>query len=216
MLFRKEISKVEVINDISKDVANLYRVLQNHLEEFLRHFKFALCSREYFYRELDQPPELLTDIQRAARFYYIQKLCFSGRIPNPSFGYSAVQPPRFNLLRVEEELSAVHIRLARVYIEQLSYQDVIKKYDRTETFFYIDPPYVGCEDVYGKNIFSEKDHFILADILSRIKGKYLLSQADTPVMRDLYRNFAIDTAKVRYSCGNKHRPLAQEVLISNY
>ena len=48
MFFRKEPSKYEVINDLDSELIIFYRVLQNHLEEFLKQFRWLLCSREWF------------------------------------------------------------------------------------------------------------------------------------------------------------------------
>ncbi|MBD3610550.1 MAG: DNA adenine methylase, partial [Gammaproteobacteria bacterium] len=48
IFFMKEPSKVEVINDINGDLVNLYRVVKYHLDELVRHFRWALVSREEF------------------------------------------------------------------------------------------------------------------------------------------------------------------------
>lgn len=71
--FRKEPSKVEVINDINKELVTLFRVIKHHPEEFLKQFKHMLVSRVEFQDAKQTPPETLTDIQRAARFFYLQK-----------------------------------------------------------------------------------------------------------------------------------------------
>ena len=131
-----------MLNDLNQDIVTLYRVLQHHLEEFIRYFKWVLVSRDEFERWLRVAPDTLTDIQRAARFYYLQKLCFGGRMVNPSFGTATARPLRLNLLRIEEELSAAHLRPARVFVENLPYARVIEHYDRPTTFYYIDPPYL--------------------------------------------------------------------------
>jgi DNA adenine methylase len=141
LFFLKPISKAEVLNDISGDLVNLYRVIQHHLEEFCRQFKWALVSRELFRWLSDTPPHVLTDIQRAARFYYLQKMGFGGKVVGRTFGTAATSPPRLNLLRLEEDLSQAHLRLARVTIEHLSWQICVAKYDRPSTFFFCDPPY---------------------------------------------------------------------------
>ena len=71
LYFLRQPAEVEVINDINGDVVNLYRVVKSHLEEFVRQFKWALSSREVFKWMQDTPADTLTDIQRAARFYYL-------------------------------------------------------------------------------------------------------------------------------------------------
>jgi hypothetical protein len=87
VLFRKQESTVEVLNDINKEIITLYRCLQWHLEEFLRYFKWVLVSRDEFERLKRAVPDTLTDIQRAARFFYLQQSCYGGRVNNPTFGY---------------------------------------------------------------------------------------------------------------------------------
>ncbi len=78
LFFSKAPAKAEVLNDINGELVNLYRVVQHHLEEFLRQFKWALTSRQIFKWLQATPPEPLTDIQRAARFFYLQKNAFGG------------------------------------------------------------------------------------------------------------------------------------------
>src|SRR5690606_17757372 len=92
-----------------------------------------------------QPTVQLTDIQRAARFYYLQKTCFGAKIQGQSFGVDRGRPPRLNLLRMEEDLSAAHLRLSRATIEHLPWYECIKRYDREDALFYCDPPYWQTE-----------------------------------------------------------------------
>lgn len=216
VLFRKSPSAAEVLNDLNRDIITLYRVLQHHLEEFIRYFKWALVSRDEFERLLLVVPDTLTDIQRSARFYYLQKTCFGGRVVGPTFGLSATRPPRFNLLRIEEELSAAHLRLARVTIEHLSYQDLIARYDRPATFFYLDPPYWGCEDYYGKALFGRDEFERLADQIGRIQGKFILSLNDVPEIRAIFNGFEIRPVACTYSLSRSSQKRVSEVLIANF
>lgn len=112
IFFMKEPSKVEVINDFDGEVVNLYRVVAHHLEELVRHFKWSLVSRKMFEWANMQIPQTLTDIQRAARFFYLQQLCFGAKPTGRTFGVRATTPPTLNLLRLEEKLSEAHLRLA--------------------------------------------------------------------------------------------------------
>lgn len=79
LYFLKVPGKIEVINDINGELVNLYRVVKHHLEEFVRQFKWALVSRQIYKWLQITPEETLTDIQRAARFYYLQKQAFGAR-----------------------------------------------------------------------------------------------------------------------------------------
>ncbi len=216
VLFRKQLSTVEILNDINHDIITLYRVLQHHLCEFVRYFQWVLTSRDEFDRWLRVAPDTLTDIQRATRFYYLLKHSFGGRIEKPTFGIAATRPPRFNLYRIEEELSAAHLRLSRVVIENLPYQDLIPSYDRPATFFYIDPPYWGCEDYYGKAVFSRSDFARLADLLRNINSRFLLSLNDLPEVRKTFQEFEIIPVECNYSCSRSGNKRAKEVLIANY
>lgn len=197
-------------------MVTLYRCIQWHLEEFIRYFKWVLVSREEFERLKKSLPDTLTDIQRAARFYYLQQLSFGGKIAGSTFGYGRSRPPRLNLLRIEEYLSAAHLRLTRVYIECLSYADLIQRYDSPATFFYLDPPYWDCENYYGAGIFNKGDFSRLAQLLENIKGKFVLSLNDTQGVRETFSSFTIEAISTKYTCSNGKNISAGEVLIQNY
>lgn len=216
VLFRKPESKVEVINDINSDLITLYIVLQNHLEEFVRYYKWSLISREEFTRLQLVPPETLTDIQRAARFYYLVKNAFGAKIVHQCFGVANSSKPRLNLLRLEEDLSEAHLRLSRVTIENLPYANLIQRYDGKDTFFYIDPPYWDCENDYGKNLFTKEDFTQLRDVLSKCQGKWLVSINNVPQIRELFKGFEFKEVKTSYSINSGNGKAVTELLISNY
>ena len=217
LLFRKDESRTEIINDINSDLVTLYRVVKNHLDEFVRFFRWIIVSREEFERFKNTPPEVLTDIQRAARFYYLLKTGFGAKIHRPTFSIAPSRPSNFNILRMEEELSAAHLRLSRVYVENAPFGKVITRFDRPTTFFYLDPPYYRCEDDYGKGIFSREDFEKLRDILRGVKGKFILSINETPEIRALYKEFKIDAVTTQYSAGKSGTKKGiRELLIMNY
>ena len=114
VLFKKPESKVEIINDINSELTNLYRCVKHHLAEVVLQFRWMLVARDDFDRFLRTPADSLTDIQRAARFFYLAKSSFGAKIHKPTFGIAATGAPRLNLLRIEEELSDAHARLAAI------------------------------------------------------------------------------------------------------
>lgn len=209
LLFNKMQSEVEVLNDVNGDLVNLYRVVQNHLEEFVRQFKWALSSREVFRWLQITPAETLTDIQRAARFFYLQNLAFGGRVAGRSFGTATTSPPGLNLLRIEEQLSAAHLRLAQVCIEHLPWHECIDRYDREHTLFYMDPPYWQTEG-YGVP-FELEEYERIAATMRSIKGKAVVSLGDHPDMRRVFGGFPIETVEIGYSVGSLHGSEARRI-----
>jgi DNA adenine methylase len=215
ILFKKEPSKVETINDLDSDLISFYRVVQHHLEEFLRSFKWLLSSREWFEDfKRQQDAGGLTDIQRAARYFYLQRLCFGGKVNNRTYGGTPTRPPRINLLRLEEDLSEVHLRLARVNIENLPWQEFIRRNDRPEVLFYIDPPYYKAP--YYKHNLEPGDFEEMAKVLSGVRGRFILSINDHPEMRRCFSEFKIDPVSLHYSVNAKRSTVGKELLITNF
>jgi DNA adenine methylase len=175
-----------------------------------------LVARDEFDRFLKTPADALTDIQRAARFFYLAKSSFGARIVRPTFGIAATGAPRLNLLRIEEDLSEAHLRLARVFIENKPYDQVIQRFDKPGTLFYIDPPYWDCEKDYGEGLFGKEDFTRLAGLLAVLKGRFILSLNDTPGVRETFGDFRIEAVKTRYSISAAKNQEAGEVLISNF
>lgn len=198
LYFLRPPADVEVVNDINGDLVNLYRVVQRHLEEFVRQFKWALSSREIFKWTQDTPPETLTDIQRAARFFYLQHNCFGGKIAGQNWG-TATTAPAVNLLRLEEQLSAAHLRLASTFIERLDWRTCVERYDRPHTFFYFDPPYWQTEG-YGVP-FEWAQYEAMAQVMRSLKGKAILSINDHPDVRTCFAGLHMESLDISYTVG---------------
>jgi len=215
LFFMKDQVESEVLNDINGDLVSLYRVVKHHLEEFLRQFKYSLASRQIYDWLKATPAEPLTDIQRAARFFYLQKLGFGGKVDGRTFGTATTCPPRLNLLRLEEDLSAAHLRLHRTYIEHLPWEDCIRRYDRPHTLFYCDPPYWGTEG-YGVD-FALDQYDRMADLARTIQGKMIISVNDIPEMRQVFAGLTMDTVGISYSVGGAgRRSNSTELIIRNF
>ena len=157
----------------------------------------------------------MTDIQRAARFLYLQKLTFGGKVVGQSFGVSAQGPHGLNGLRIEKTLSAAHMRLARTTIEHLDWAACVARYDRPETLFYCDPPYWQTEG-YGVD-FGIEQYDRLAELARTIKGRMLISVGDIPEMRRAFKGLAMDRVAVMYNPAKaEHRRQMGELVIRNW
>ena len=212
MLLAKTPSKCEVVNDISNDLVCLYRVVQNHYSEFEKQFEFSLASRTQYQAMLKQDTALLTDIQKAARYFYLQKLGFGGNVVDRTFGTSTTAKARLNPKTLKTKVKQLHERLVRVTIEHLSWQAVLDKYDRPHTLFYCDPPYWQTA---GYGVPFEWTHYEqLAEYMRNVDGMMIISINDHPDIRKLFADFRILPLTTTYTCG-KQTAKANELLILN-
>lgn len=208
----------EAINDLSGDVATFFRVLQELYAYFLDMLRWRVASRAEFERLRGLEPGRLTDLQRAARFFYLQRLAFGGKVARRDFGVDSRGPARFDLSRIEPLLAEIHERLAGVVIEQLPFEQFIARYDRPGMLFYCDPPYWGCEADYGAGLFAQDDFARLAAALTRAQGRVLLSINDRPETRALFAGFCLTPVATTYTVGGGQsvKGSAGELLVSNF
>lgn len=206
----------EVINDWSEDVATFFRVIQHHYVAFLDMIRFQITSRAGFEKLLAMEPASLTDLQRSARFLYLQRLAFGGKVSGRAFGVNPAGAARFDVTKLGPMIEAVHERLAGVVVERLPWADFIARYDRPGTLFYLDPPYYGCEGDYGRHLFDRSQFEAMADQLRTVKGRFLLSLNDHPEVRRIFEGFTFEEEEVVYTIGGMAKAkTVGEVIISN-
>lgn len=191
--------KAEVINDWSEDVATFFRVCQHHYVAFLDMMRFQISSRANFEKLLALEPSSLTDLQRSARFLYLQRLAFGGKVHGRNFGVAGDGPARFDVTKLGPMIEAVHERLSSVVVERLPWAEFIRRWDRPGALFYLDPPYYGNEGDYGRNLFGREEFEQMGDVLAGLKGRFLLSINDHPEVRRIFGRFAIEPVKARYT-----------------
>lgn len=210
--FGKEKSEVEVINDVDKELINLFRMIKEHSEEVERVLKYEVISRDSFRMYKDMNIEHMTEIQRAVRYLYIISNSFASK--GVSFGYGALRGPSKKIFA--QDLEKLRDRLMNTYIENRSAFEIIEKYDRPGTLFFCDPPYLDKTGYHDK--FTLEDHIILRDILSNIKGKFILTINDHERIRELYKDFYIEEVDVMYSISRQKeaRKGYGELIIRNY
>lgn len=201
-LRRRRIPKGEVINDRSKDVATFFRVLQRHYVPLMDMLRWQFTGRAEFERLHASDPATLTDLERAVRFLYLQRTTFGGKVAARTFG---VDPfgGRFNVGKLEPILDALHERLTGVTIECLPWADFIRRYDRPTTLFYLDPPYFGGERDYGAGLFDRSEFAAMAEVLSGLQGRFILSINDVPEIRRAFEAFRIRPVRVTYTVARK-------------
>lgn len=217
VLYQKQPSKLEVLNDINGELINLHRAIRNNPQTLSMFLNDLFISREIFddIRKRKMKPK--NNIERAAFYFYQLTQSFGSKGDNFAMAAKSGRKPK-NIYRDFKKISD---RLKYVTIENMSFSKLIPLYDKEDAFFYIDPPYVSTESYY-KNTggFGIKEHEQLAELLSKVKGKFLLSYNDSVIVRELYKDFNIrSTKEIEYTLGkNMHgkNKSVREVFITNY
>jgi len=213
VLFNKEKhANFEVYNDINSNLVNLFRCMKHHPNAILEELEYSLNSREFFNDyKLQLNTQGLTDIQRAVRYLYLIKSSYGAKA---SFFASSNPRDTENIKDIDE----IKDRLSRVVIENKSFDELIKKYDKESTLFYCDPPYYKTEKYYdtGDFVFDEKQHINLCELLKDTKGKFILSYNNDDFIKSLYKGFNIIEVDRPNSLSTGANKVYKELIIKNY
>lgn len=248
---------VSVYNDQNKDQVNLFTCSKNY-DKFLEVINHHLNDNDgllnpgnidpkTFYKELyyrikksDFPTKEFNvpDYDRASLYAFMLHSAFSS-INYQAAGYSGFNKERLKLLTFINKLNNEHIRgkLERItYIENMDFEELIKKYDSLDTFFYLDPPYNSEEKVddewikdderrvgwySSKNAFTKDSHERLAKCLKNVKGKFALSYYDFELLstwfpKDEYVWKTQQFFRSSASFSDTKEKMGEELLIMNY
>lgn len=217
VFYGKEPSKLEVVNDINSELVNLHRAIRNNPQTLSMYLNQLLISREIFDDIKHKRMKPRNKIEAAAFYLFQLTQSFGSKGDNFAMSAKSGRKPK----NIYKSYSKWSNRLKGVTIENKSFDNLIKLYDKEDVLFYCDPPYVATESYY-KNTggFGLAEHELLADTLSNIEGKFLLSYNDCQLVRELYRGFNIrSTKEIEYTLGkNRHgkSKSVREVLVSNY
>jgi DNA adenine methylase len=219
VLFKKEPSKVEVYNDLNENLVNLFTTLRDNFEEFRRRAFWVLHSRSMFEEAKRKflNNNFKDDIDRALSYAILLTQSFNTNMK--SWRY-AVRQRKINWNGFFNRLEKIRNRLINVYIENLDFENVIKKYDTENTLFYIDPPYLLENNKKNRYYFIEwdlKEHERLLKVVKKIKGKFIISYYEHPTILEWYSEFNIikkNFAKLSQKKGKKDK--GKEILILNY
>lgn len=210
---RRSQPRCEVVNDLSADVATLFRVLQRHYVAFVEMLRWQITTRAEFERLVATDPSTLTDLERAARFFYLQKTAFGGKVAGRNFGVSLTEGASFDITRIVPELEAYHLRLAGVTIERLPYDKLIPRYDRPDTLFFLDPPYLGSEYYYGEGMFDRDDFERLAALLKTLSGRFIMTVNDCRETRQIFAGFRFSSRGLQYRVSGRPTKASELIIV---
>jgi DNA adenine methylase len=182
VLLNKPRSYIEVFNDLNSDIVHFFEAVRerkNELQEWLRQTPFSRELHERWGRAFYQGERPDDDLERAGRWYYLRYTQYGGKVDRFSGFKTSIKRNEARSLRgATVHLDEVVARLQNVILENQDYRDVVDRYDRPDTLFYFDPPYV--ETTYNYYGTGEFDHKQLADVLADLKGYWICSYGDLP------------------------------------
>lgn len=167
VLFAKEPSEVEVINDADPEIADAYKLLKKLSPEELRRLKKLpwVGDEKTFKGLLDATPE--SDVERLHRFLYLTHFSY-GKMRGRSYSPSVDGVEARTIARIEQFAP----RLKRVKVYGGDYEKVVRQYDGRDTVFFLDPPYPGYNVDVGESEFDERRFF---ELLKELKGRFLIT-----------------------------------------
>lgn len=219
VLLQKQISNVEIYNDINDDLVNLFLVARDQSEKIIEQLGSIPYSRALYDRWLKvwrggfKPKD---ELDRAVWYFYLQNLSFAGKFGG-GIQTSKVMNQVKSFYNKVENISRFANRFKKVVIEKLDYKELIKRYDSEKTLFYCDPPYVNLP-YYGTK-WGEDEHKELSDWLNCVEGKVVLSYYPNSILDDFYLkdNWYYDTLEVSMMASlGEHKTIKTELLICNF
>lgn len=220
IFWAKEKSKFNWINDLDSELINLLLCIQNSQTRniLLSMFEGEMeATKEKHEQVKNMVPK--TKIERAYKYYYLNRTSFSGKMINPSWGYRpkrSVPPYRWH-----EKIIPCGEKLTDVKITNFDYEPLLFEPAKGEAvLLFIDPPYYNAKNHYIFD-FDEKEHVRLAENLKKTKHKFVLTYDDCEEVRSLYSWAYIYELQFFYRLDNSRdsdnkRKRGSELVITNY
>lgn len=237
---------LEVYNDFNQNLTNLFQVVRDQPLAFIKELGYLPENGRYIFqlyreiidkqkiedkfieeemhrvneyfnevqakeiKELMRPDKASNDVKRAVAFFKLIRYSYGS-------GCKQFSARPYDVRKSFAHIWKVNERLANTIIENKDFEALIRQYDRSDAFFYCDPPYFETEDQYDVK-FKKEDHVRLKDTLAQIQGKFLLSYNDCPYIRELYQDYYIESFERQNNLAMRYDGSSQfsELLISNY
>ena len=212
------------INDLNYELFCLWKIAQTQLEQLVKevyYLKYSYKNGKLLFADLTKVDvDKLSELQRAVRFFVLNRITFSGTVESGGFSQQAFQK-RFTVSSIER-LEKLKNILENVKITNLDYSEVLKSAN-DQIFVFLDPPYLTAtkSKLYGKNgdlhtLFAHKN---FANLMQKCFSPWLITYDDSPEIRDHFHFANIYPWQVQYGMNNYQKDnaaLGKELFISNY
>lgn len=190
VLLARQKSKLEVYNDRWAGVVAFFRCIQNQekAEALVQKFEWCLHSREEFIFNRETWQNIGDDVERAARWLYIQHYSFAGI--GKYFGRATTTPTPTVILvdKLREEWKPLHYRMKSVIVENQDWRPMMVDFDAPGAVFYLDPPYLNTAPQAYNEIMQSRDHIVMLERIFNMQAFVAVSSYEN----DVYNKFPWD------------------------
>lgn len=212
------------INDLNPELFLFWKIAQSNLVQLItevRRIKDKYTDGRLLFQELTTVNvEKLSNIERAVRFFVLNRITFSGTIESGGFSQESFYK-RFTDSSIER-LEKLENILENILITNLDYSHLLTQHGEN-VFLFLDPPYFCAtkSKLYGKNgvLHTSFDHQKFAELLMECRHRYLITYDDSPVIKANFQSANIVSWEIQYGMNNYKQSSAakgKELLITNY
>lgn len=186
------------LSDCNEELINMYRVIQTRVDLLIEDLSKHFNDSDYYYALREMDVKGLSDVQRASRLIYLNKTCYNGLYRVNRKGKFNVPFGRYRRPRImdAEGLMAASRALQGAVLLKADFEVVLDN-AREGDLVYFDPPYHPLSRTasftdFTDRSFGPRDQERLArvfDILAQRGCLVMLSNSDTPLIRELYGRY---------------------------
>jgi DNA adenine methylase len=164
----------------------------------------------------------LNSLETCCKYLYVLTHTFSGSKPESANYVDYKGKYRDKLLVFMDKLKnkkyIEHFKKI-TFVENMDFEEVIRKYDGPKTYFYVDPPYYKTETYYSNHDFDTNNHIILSQVLKSIQGRFSLSYYKFPQLVEWFPQDQYQWNEKEFSKSastKKEKNKGVEILINNF
>lgn len=190
--------KKAIINDIHKELIDLYRSIKNGKSKDIYDFMKNHPNDEItYYKVRSYNPT--NEIENAQRFYYLRKTCFRGMLRYNNKGQFNIPFGRYKTYNYESILNNRYEALFKnTEILNKDFEYLFSNYNSEKNFMFLDPPYDSEFTDYGYCKFGKDEHIKLAECFKNTKIKCLMIIGKTDFICELYKGYIVDEYNKNY------------------
>lgn len=212
------------VNDLYYDLYCFWEALQcqpTFLQHYIGVWKTQHPDGRELYKYLTENLFMFSGIERAAAFFILNRITFSGTSLSGGYSQEAFEK-RFTESSIKRLMDVYHLFDLRVEITNLDYSKLLEA-EGEDVFIFMDPPYHSATKsaLYGKNgeLHIGFDHERFAEEVKKCKHKWMITYDDCEYIRELFKDYQITPFELMYgmrnvSKGNEMK--GKEILITNY